>query len=163
MLQRLAPASVGYPLQMIHCCQPKSLGMSKPSKNMMHAIANALLKKLKKWQKKERRYTNSSCLVTGPIAQLLSCFCIHTTLIIRPHTAFYHIFSAEIAAMQCKENEEKWEKKVEETMGQKATGSDAKAAKVDKSLNKNALSSTTSTDDVLLDDIPEGEQATAGS
>ncbi len=65
--------------------------------------------------------------------------------------------------MQFKENEEKWEKKVEETMGQKATASDAKAAKVDKSLNKNALSSSTSTDDVLLDDIPEGEQTTAGS
>lgn len=55
-----------------------------------------------------------------------------------------------------KENEEKWEKKVEETMGQQATASDAKAAKVDKSLNKNALSSSTSADDVLLDDIPEG-------
>ena len=52
---------------------------------------------------------------------------------------------------------------MEETMGQKATASDAKAAKVDKSLNKNALSSSTSTDDVLLDDIPEGEQARAGS
>lgn len=62
--------------------------------------------------------------------------------------------------MQFKENEEKWEKKVEETMGQKATASDAKAAKVDKSLNKNALSST---DDVLLDDLPEGTQATAAS
>lgn len=62
--------------------------------------------------------------------------------------------------MQFKENEEKWEKKVEETMGQKATASDAKAAKVDKSLNKHALSST---DDVLLDDLPEGTQATAAS
>jgi len=49
---------------------------------------------------------------------------------------------------------------VEETMGQKATASDAKAAKVDKSLNKNALSST---DDVLMDDLPEGKQATAAS
>ncbi len=52
---------------------------------------------------------------------------------------------------------------MEETMGQKATASDAKASKVDKSLSKNALSSSTSTDDVLLDDLPEGEQATAAS
>ncbi len=65
--------------------------------------------------------------------------------------------------MQFKENEEKWEKKVEETMGQKATASDAKAAKVDKSLSKNALSSSTLTDDVLLDDLPEGKQASNSS
>ena len=42
-------------------------------------------------------------------------------------------------------------------MGQKATASDAKAAKVDKSLPKDAVSLNAATDDVLMDNtIPEG-------
>lgn len=162
MQQRLAPASVGYPLQMTHCCQLKSLGMSKPSKNMTHAIANALLKKLKKWQKKERRYTKS--LLSGDWTfSTAFVLLLHTNCSRHLSTHPSHIYSPATAAMQFKENEEKWEKKVEETMGQQATASDAKAAKVDKSLNKNALSSSTSADDVLQDDIPEGEQARTGS
>jgi len=63
-------------------------------------------------------------------------------------------------APQFMENEEKWEKKVEEKMGTKATATDAKAAKVDKSFDATDMPVTSSTgtvDDVLLDDIPEGE------
>ena len=42
-------------------------------------------------------------------------------------------------------------------MGQKATASDAKAATVDKSLAKGAVSLNAATDDVLMDNtIPEG-------
>lgn len=52
--------------------------------------------------------------------------------------------------MQFKQDEEKWEKKVEETLGQKATASDPKAAKVDKSL-------ATDNDDLL--DMPNGMRA----
>lgn len=64
---------------------------------------------------------------------------------------------AALAGTQFKENEEKWEKKVEETMGQKATASDAKAATVDKSLAKGAVSLNAATDHVLMDNtIPEG-------
>ena len=72
--------------------------MSKLSKNMMHAIANALLKKLKKWQKKERRYTHS--LVSGDwtYSTALSCFSIQIVVIICPHI---EITSSMLHLLQC--------------------------------------------------------------